>query len=395
MTGNIHKLTLINFCTRFHLYLHVYALLLQDRGLTLLQVSTIESVMVGTIFLMEIPTGVLADRIGRKWSIVLSVFFMLCGELLFLFSRSYPLYLVMALLTGTGFAFASGAIEAMIYDSLPGHDRESVMKRVMGRYSSVGQIAFFISPILGAIIVSDLTEVRFNVAIGLTAAALLIGFLISLTLVEPPNVWTAERQRIVMIFRNGIAAIRTNPRLRRLVMLVVLTTPFGGTLMTTLAAPYLTQNSVSPLMIGLALSFGSLLAAFTQHNAWRVEKKLGERWGLASLVLLPGFSYLLLALIANPVAGWLMIVWMYGTNDMKSPLVSAYQNAMITADSRATVLSLINMVMSLFVAVVAPLYAAIATRSLPLAFSVMGGVILLAGVLLRVDQGARVQEQAV
>lgn len=36
---NIHKLTIIQFCTRFQIYLHVYSLLLQNRGLTLLEIS--------------------------------------------------------------------------------------------------------------------------------------------------------------------------------------------------------------------------------------------------------------------------------------------------------------------------------------------------------------------
>ncbi|MCA9896210.1 MAG: hypothetical protein KC615_24670, partial [Anaerolineae bacterium] len=75
-----------------------------------------------------------------------------------------------------------------------------------------------------------------------------------------------------------------------------------------------------------------------------------------------------------------------GTNDMKAPLFSAYQNALIASQSRATVLSLINMIVSLFIAIVAPIYAAIATRSLPLAFLVMGSVILVAGITLRVDR---------
>ena len=46
-----------------------YALLLLGRGLTLVQISLIESIMIFTIFVMEVPTGLLADRVGRKWSI--------------------------------------------------------------------------------------------------------------------------------------------------------------------------------------------------------------------------------------------------------------------------------------------------------------------------------------
>ena len=67
--GNINKIIIIRFCQRFHLYIHAYALLLRGRGLTLVQISLIESIVIGAIFLMEAPAGVLADRVGRKWSI--------------------------------------------------------------------------------------------------------------------------------------------------------------------------------------------------------------------------------------------------------------------------------------------------------------------------------------
>jgi hypothetical protein len=136
----------------------------------------------------------------------------------------------------------------------------------------------------------------------------------------------------------------------------------------------------------LALSVGSLLAAITQANAHRVERWLGPRAGLTLLALLPGVGSWVLALIAGPLATWLVVIWLYATNDMKMPLFSAYQNALIPSRSRATTLSLINMAVSLWIALAAPFYAAIATGSLPLAFAVMGGVILLAGILLRVDR---------
>lgn len=382
----ITKVSLVYFCTRFHLYIHVYALLLQQRGLTLLQISAIESVVIATIFLAEVPTGVIADRIGRKWSVTLSTLLLMCGELLFLFSRSYSLYLVVAVFTGLGFAFASGTTEALVYDSLPPENRETAMKQAMGRIGSMGQIAFFLSPIVGAVIVGDLAQERFTLAIALTVAALFVGVLISLTLREPPTPWQADKPGARAILRSGLAELRGSHSLRRILLLAVFTTPFGGTLVTTLAAPYLVQNAVPPFAIGLALSLGSLLAAFTQRYAYRVEQAIGSRRAITLLTLLPGALYIVLALIAGPLPVWLLIVLIYGTNDMKYPLFSTYQNERITSASRATVLSFINMFVNLFIALMAPIYAALAMRTLPLAFLAIGGVILLASVLLRIDR---------
>ena len=174
--------------------------------------------------------------------------------------------------------------------------------------------------------------------------------------------------------------------MRRLALLVVFTAPLTGSIVTTLGPPYLVQNEVSPYVVGVTLSFGSLLAAFTQRYAYKLEEWLGQQRTIALLILLPGLMYWILAAVAGPFATVLVVILMYGGNDMKSPLFSAYQNALIESRNRATVLSLISMFLNLFAALASPLYAALAQRSLPLAFVAMGTVIMLAALLLRVHR---------
>jgi MFS family permease len=384
--SNVAKMMIVYFCTRFHLYIHAYALVLIGRGLSLLEISTIETVVIATLFLAEVPTGVLADRVGRRGSIVLSTLFLMLGELIFAFSSQYWQYLIIAVFTGLGFAFSSGAAESLIYDSLPPENRDASMKRTMGRYNSVGQIAFFLAPLVGGVVLGDLAPEWVQAAILLTVLALGIGVLVSLTLREPVTEWHVERSSARQIFTGGMSEIRRSPLLQKLVLVILFTAPFGGMFVTTLAGPYMAQNGVPPYWIALALSFGSLIAAFAQANVHRIERLLGERWALVVLILLPGMNYLLLASLVGALPVWLLIMFMYGTNDLKAPLLSAYQNALITSRSRATVLSMISMIVNVFVAVVAPIYAALATRSLPLAFAVMGSVIIGASLLLRIDR---------
>ncbi|MCY4145386.1 MAG: MFS transporter [Chloroflexi bacterium] len=384
--GNINKVILISFAQRFHLYVHAYALLLLARGLTLLQISLIESVVIGSIFLMEVPTGILADRLGRKWSIATSTFLLMCAEFIFLFARSFEWYIGIALLTGTGFAFASGAVEALVYDSLPADDREDAMKRAMGRLNSASQIAFVIAPLLGGLIIGDARAENFVPAIALTVAALGIGLLVCFSLREPATTTGDERPGSLSLLRAGIVLLATNQRLRRLTLLAVFSAPFTATLVTTLAPPYLVQNQATPFVVGLTLSLGSLLAAVTQRYAWKLEAWLGQARAVALLILLPGAMYWLLAAAAGPVATVLLVTFMYGANDMKAPLFSAYQNALISSENRATALSLINMFVSLFIAIGAPIYASLAQTSLELAFVTIGAVIVGSALLLRVHR---------
>ena len=381
--ANINKVIIISFCQHFHLYVHAYALLLLGRGLTLVQISLIESILIGTIFLMEVPTGMLADRVGRKWSIFCSTALLMSAEFIFIFARDYEWYVLVAFLAGAGYAFASGAIEALVYDSLPPENREEAMKRAMGRVNSYGMIAFVIAPIVGGLIIGDARVENFTPAIALTVVALFVGLLVCLTLREPPAEASEKSESSAALLRAGLALLYRNQRLRRLVLLVVFTLPFTDALAVTLAPPYLVRNDVSPFAIAAILSAGSLLAAFTQRYAYKAEEWLGRDRAIALLTLLPGLLYWILAAAAGPIATASIVIIMYGFSNMKGPLFSAYQNALIESKNRATALSLINMFVSLFVALAAPVYAALAEESLSLAFVVMGAVIVAAGLLLR------------
>ncbi len=383
---NIRLISIIRFAQSFHLYIHAYALILLDRGLSLFQITAIESLVIATIFVMEIPTGIIADRIGRKGAIVAAIGFNISAEFLFLFARTYPMYIMVAILTGTGFAFASGAIEAMVYDSLPLEDRDNQMKKTMGQINSLARLAFFISPIVGAFIIRDGAPENYTLAIALTVMALLIALLVSLFLQEPASEWDADKPHSMTILRDGIAELRGNPTLRRLTLLTIFTTPLTGMLIVTLAAPYLTLNGVSPFVIGMTLSIGSLFAVFTQRYAYKLETWLGQERAILFLLLLPASMYGVLALVSGSIMPVVVIIIMYATNEMKSPLFSAYQNGLIGSKNRATVLSIINMLLNLFVAIVSPLYAAIGMFSLPLAFLIIGCVIVLAVIVLGVPK---------
>ncbi len=381
--ANINKVIIISFCQHFHLYVHAYALLLLGRGLTLVQISLIESILIGTIFLMEVPTGMLADRVGRKWSIFCSTALLMSAEFIFIFARDYEWYVLVAFLAGAGYAFASGAIEALVYDSLPPENREEAMKQAMGRVNSYGMIAFVVAPIVGGLIIGDARVENFIPAIALTVVALFVGLLVCLTLREPPAEASEKSESSAALLRAGLALLYRNQRLRRLVLLVVFTLPFTDALAVTLAPPYLVRNDVSPFAIAAILSAGSLLAAFTQRYAYKAEEWLGRDRAIALLTLLPGLLYWILAAVAGPIATASIVIIMYGFSNMKGPLFSAYQNALIKSKNRATALSLINMFVSLFVALAAPVYAALAEESLSMAFVVMGAVIVAAGLLLR------------
>ena len=383
---NGKKLAIITFFANFYFYNHIGTLYQQARGLNLLQVNSIWSIIVGTIFLAEVPTGVLADKIGRKGSVTIALLLQALGEFLYFFASDYWAFVAIAILAGVGYAFSSGASEALVYDSLPETNREAEMKKSMGRVGSAYQLAFFAAPILGGLIVSELVMSKFLAAIFLTACSVTVAFLISLTLKEPGGHYQRAQESPWTILKDGLSQVKNSPKLQWLIAISVLTSTFSNSLVS-LYQPYFAQFSTPTFWIGAALSLGGLLAFGVQHNAYWIEKKLG-RAGFFILTLWPGIMYVLFALVSLPVLLVPIFGMAYASMEARSPLLSAYKNEQIKSQNRATVLSLINMFNSLYVALMSLVFGRIADSSVSHAFLWIGILIIVFALVLRTDRVA-------
>jgi len=79
---NISKVGLIYFFSSLYFYLPVITIYYQKKGLSFLQMGSLWGITTLTIFLSEIPTGILADKLGRRTSIIFAMLFQLAGEVL-------------------------------------------------------------------------------------------------------------------------------------------------------------------------------------------------------------------------------------------------------------------------------------------------------------------------
>lgn len=87
-TNNTTKLAIITFFANLYFYNQIGTLYQQSRGLSLFEVSSITSIIIFTVFIGEVPAGVVADRIGRKWSVVIAMAMQALGEWMYLFAKT-------------------------------------------------------------------------------------------------------------------------------------------------------------------------------------------------------------------------------------------------------------------------------------------------------------------
>lgn len=373
------KLAVITFLSNLYFYNHVGTLYQQTRGLDLLQVSSIWSIIVGTIVLAEVPTGILADKIGRKWSVSIALLIQALGEFLYFFATGYVSFVLIAVLAGIGYAFLSGANEALLYDSLTGKNKDKQMTKASGFIGSAYHLAFFLAPILGGLIVSQLILSNFLLAILLTAFSVTLAFMVSLTIKEPKKPYTHEEQSPLQILKQGAGQLR-NRQLQRVILFGIFASTYGATLFT-FFQPYFVENKLSAKTIALALATGNLLAIYVQKNAYRLQDKLGLRLALLTSSLTTAGFYLLLASL-KLYALVPVFILANATIDIRSPLMAAYQNSFISSKNRATTLSLINMLNRFYEAIMGLVWGWLATYSIGNTFYAIGGLIVISTLLL-------------
>lgn len=139
-------------------YYPVLAVLFTDLGLRLDQYVLLNGVWAAAIFLLEVPSGALADTIGRKRLLVFSAALMVLEMGVLLIAPQdggwllFALCLLNRLLSGTSEAAASGADEAIAYESLPEEGRQSAWDQVMATAMRWRSAGFLIAMTLGGLL---------------------------------------------------------------------------------------------------------------------------------------------------------------------------------------------------------------------------------------------------
>ena len=181
-----------------------------DADLSPLQLVLLGTALEVSVLVGEIPTGVVADTLSRKWSLVISHVFMGVGIIMSGLTISFVPLLISQVLWGLGWTFTSGADIAWITDELGHAGRHNEVDRVIAataRWKQIGGIAGTIAlGLLGwlagvdtAIVVAGAMFILLGIAVGVVFPE--HGF----TRAESDHLATSLR-----IFRSGIRLARTD-----------------------------------------------------------------------------------------------------------------------------------------------------------------------------------------
>jgi DHA1 family quinolone resistance protein-like MFS transporter len=130
----------------------VMVLLLLDKGLNLIEVGTILALYSGTVIILELPTGGLADAIGRKKVYLASVCVSMVALLVFLLGQSAMFFAMGFIIYGVARALSSGSIDAWFVDEFNRERPGGNLQKALGKANIFIPLALALGSLVGGLI---------------------------------------------------------------------------------------------------------------------------------------------------------------------------------------------------------------------------------------------------
>lgn len=155
---NVRRFILFRVFFNARFYYPVFTILFLDYGLSLEQFALLNTVWAVTIVLAEVPSGALADLLGRKRLLVATCLLMVFEMLIIAFvpmgntTLIFLAFFCNRVLSGLAEAMASGADEAMAYDTLVAAGLEREWPRVLDIQMRAQHIGYIFAMTIGAVV---------------------------------------------------------------------------------------------------------------------------------------------------------------------------------------------------------------------------------------------------
>lgn len=378
MNSLVRKYYLFQFLTSFTFFSAVLVPFFTEWGhISISQMQIIQSWFMFWVFVLEVPTGAVADYFGRKVSIVLGALIFAIGMLVYPSAPRFEVFLLAEFILAAGVALLSGAGEALLYDNLKVLGKETESKKIFGQAHAVIMAAMLIAAPIGSLIAA---KWGLNIPTLLTSIPMILSAIVALTIPEVKVSLTKESERYLIIAKKGVAYFIHHKILRDLAVNSIMVA----------SASYFIIWFYQPVLIaqGYAVStfgwfhvFLLLSEMLVSSQFGLLEKILGsEKRYLQVSALLTGLAILGVALWPNIITVVILLAIGGGFGLTRIEYIGAIMNRHVESKERATTLSAVSMFRRLALVPLNPIMGLLADRSISLALFVVS--LLPLGVLL-------------
>lgn len=347
---NYIKLRLIKIFRFLLFFLPILMPFYNQNNISVGQVVYLQSIFGLAVVLFEVPTGYISDKFSRSRSIQFGLFFAFLSYFFYPLVSNFWIFVILQIINAFGTCLVSGSDDALLYDSMLSLGESHDYNIQNSKVSSVGSYAESFAGVAGGL----LAVYTFNYNLIAQTSAFFIGFLISLTLVEPPvhkpihtgSYWQEIKETLKYTFSE-------NQKLKWLVL-------FGSTIsaMTFISVwffqPILIQNQVKIAYFGLFWAAMNLLVGICIQFIPFLQKRFSVNQIFLLGFILCGISYISIGILGSVIS---LILYLAPTlaRAIKSIVINHQINSIIDSHHRATILSIDSMMFRMIFAFIAPL----------------------------------------
>jgi MFS family permease len=359
-SGNPKRFVLFTVFYNARAYYPVLAILFLDLGLTLDQFVLLNLIWAATIFLFEVPSGAMADTIGRKKLLVTASILMVVEMLCLLLAPRQggtillTLCVINRICSGLSEACASGADEALAYDSLPDQDRTRAWDQLLATAMRWRSVGFVVAMSMGGLIYDpeplnhllpanlQLTaDVAHRLPIAVVLCQAFICLIITVKMVEPPrqahNHADGTCMGAIKLTLKTARWVLTHPKTLRVVVIGLAIDSFVRNF-ATINSSYYRLIALPEWTFGFIGTALGLLGWFIPVIAANLNRRFSAmvNLGMATVVILIGLAALAPAWPVFGILPAMLIMTMMGFTGFT---ISRTLHAESDSSKRATVLS--------------------------------------------------------
>ena len=306
-------------------------------------IGLIETVLILTTIFSEIPTGAIADLIGKKITLLISLFLSAIGQLIMALTGNLSGLLISVFIMGIGAAFYSGTLDAFVYDSLKEKNQQSNYDKIFSKIQSFQLITIMFCTIVGGYLYSVSPRLPFF----LNSGCLFIGAILSLFLTEPLiDSVKFSFKNFIFQTKQGFNHLFKSKTVKKQVYLLL-----------SIGCIFTISTEVLDSVLGVEFGFNarslSLLTALIlliTSIVVRLSPLLRRKYGDISSVFfigLLGVGIYLISPFVTLLLGGLVLILRQSVDSIFQNLSSTTLNKLIPSTYRTTSLSTFNMVKNL------------------------------------------------
>jgi len=327
----------------------IIVLYLLAKGLSFTEIMILQSISAIGVVIFEVPTGAVADKLGRKYSMLLGSLLWGLSLLTYIIGKSFYVFAIAEVIFSLGTTFKSGADTALIYDSLKALKRENEFQKIEG---FAGSFTFYAQGI-GSIIAGFVYEINIYMPMIISIGFMVVAAIIAMNFEEPPVEGKKGRFGIKYFhqIKESGKYILGHEKIKAIILYSMVFFIFyrAGFWY---YQPYMESVKIPVKYFGIIFFIFNLVAALSSKVCYRIMEITKPK----TLTFMSGLlivSFIILGTVKIWI-GVAAILLQQVTRGLYRPVTRKYMNKHIPSDKRATILSFHSLAVNLAVAVSLP-----------------------------------------